>query len=567
MIMQLFPLVSNENKSLRFAVLLILLYVSPLWILGEGAHIRVHDNMDSNLAWYRVLVQSGEWFGSVHASIPQVINGLPRNALGTEWSGIVALHAFLPTMSAYAVSQTTTRLIAFLGMYVLLRYHVTKNKNETSINVGVALAFALTPFWPSGMLSTLGQPLALWALLNIRKGGGGWKEWLVLVGLPFYSSLILGFFFFLAAVFMLWLWDGVVAKRWSMPFLYGILVMGLVYVSVEYRLLASLVIADEPTSRNEFISSRLHWPQALRLTLKNFIYGHNHVKTLHTWIILPVTVVTLLLLLGKRKWRSEPIARIFILLFAGNMLLSLWYSFWFHVAWKPLKEQFSILTTFNFARFHFLRPMIIYVGFAAACVLWSHQGGKWGRTASKAVIVLQVLLLFSFNEEIFYRVKRQPSFQQFYAEEQFREIDTYIGRPKETYRVVSIGLHPAIAQFNGFYTLDAYNNYYPLSYKHTFRKVIAKELEKSPKLRAYFDQWGGRCYLFVAELGKKYDYRKTSRKQVHNLELNVDILKQLGGRYIFSAVPIRNANANQLMLLRVFDHKQSAWKVYLYEVE
>ena len=34
---------------------LLVLYVSPLYILGENAHIRVHDNLDSNIAWYKVL--------------------------------------------------------------------------------------------------------------------------------------------------------------------------------------------------------------------------------------------------------------------------------------------------------------------------------------------------------------------------------------------------------------------------------------------------------------------------------------------------------------------------------
>jgi hypothetical protein len=377
---------------------------------------------------------------------------------------------------------------------------------------------------------------------------------------------VLGFFFFLAAVFMLWLWDGIVGKRWCLPFLGGILGMGFIYAAVDYRLLASLVVTDEPTSRNEFISSRLHLTQSLRLALTNFMYGHNHVKTLHTWIILPVTLLTLLMLMAKRSWRSEPAARLFIMLLALNLLLSVWYAFWFHIAWKPLKEQFALLTTFNFARFHFLRPMVIYVGFALACLLLWRKGGKWGRLGSKAAIALQVLLLFGFNEEIVYRVEREPSFREFYAEEQFRDIEAYIGQPKEAYRVASIGLHPAIAQYNGFYTLDTYNNYYPLSYKHAFREVIAKELKKSPKLKSYFDHWGGRCYLFVAELGQKYDYRKNSAKQIRHLDLNMDALKQLGGRYIFSALPIRNAKDNQLKLLHIFNHERSAWKVYLYEV-
>ena len=83
----------KEKAFVVTALIIIALFVSPLFILGENAHIRVHDNLDSNLAWYKVLKESGEIFGSLEAVIPQVMNGnLLRNAFGTEWSGIVWLH-------------------------------------------------------------------------------------------------------------------------------------------------------------------------------------------------------------------------------------------------------------------------------------------------------------------------------------------------------------------------------------------------------------------------------------------------------------------------------------------
>lgn len=41
---------SREKRYLIFAFSVILLYVLPLYILNEDAHIRVHDNLDSNIA-------------------------------------------------------------------------------------------------------------------------------------------------------------------------------------------------------------------------------------------------------------------------------------------------------------------------------------------------------------------------------------------------------------------------------------------------------------------------------------------------------------------------------------
>ena len=101
--------------------------------------------------------------------------------------------------------------------------------------------------------------------------------------------------------------------------------------------------------------------------------------------------------------------------------------------------------------------------------------------------------------------------------------------PEDQYRVASIGLHPAIAQYNGFYTLDSYNNFYPLTYKYQFRKVIENELAKNKTIRTYFDEWGGRRYIFTDELGKHYMFKKSSKKRVENLQLRTDVFKEMGG--------------------------------------
>lgn len=551
-----------EPKAVAFAFLLMAIYVAPLFILGEDAHIRVHDNLDSNIAWYKVLVESGEWFGGFHSTVPQIINGLPRNAFGTEFSGIVLLHALFPTMTAYALSQTVTRVIAFIGMYLLLKTHFVKEADAWPIRVFVSLAFALTPFWPSGMLSTLGHPLALWAFLNIRARRFTWREWLALGLLPLYSSLVLGFFFFLVAAGLLWLRDLIVKRDFNPVFFGSIAFMTAVFLMVDYRLLLSLVLSEAPTSRNEFFNSYFNLKQSVRHTFVNFIYGHNHVETKHTKVILPMTILTLMLIAGQK--RRDRTARTFLMLLGINFALSAWYAFWFNQGWKPLKEQFSLLTTFNFARFHFLRPLVIYVGFALACLLFwkAHRAGRW---LVIGALGLQLFVLFQSNDEFVQRKLRSPTVRQFYAVEQFADIREAIGLPQRNYRVASIGLHPAVAQYNGFYTLDTYNNFYPLTYKHRFRRIIAAELDKNADLRKYFDYWGGRCYIFVDELGKKYDYRKNSKKQIRALQLDTKAFKDMGGRYFFSSVPIANSGANRLKLLGIFDHGQSAWRIYVYE--
>ncbi|OOE10693.1 DUF6044 family protein [Fictibacillus arsenicus] len=551
-------IVSNEQKLLYIALTIILLYLSPLFILGENAHIRVHDNLDSNLAWYKVLKESGQMFGGVNSTIPQIINGLPRNALGTEFSGIVWLHAIFPTMIAYAISQSITRFFAFAGMYLLLKKHFLHEKKYAVITIGTALAFALTPFWPSGMLSTLGMPLALWAFLNIRKGEKGWKNYLVLGLLPLYSSFVLGFFFFLFAMGIFWLTDVLRKKGWNWPFFFSILFMTFVFMLVEYRLVYSFIYDDEPNTRDEYFHARLPFWWVTRLTFKNFVLGHTHVMTVHGLFVLLVTILAFIVVIWKRLWQKE---KVFVFLLGLNFALSAWYAFWFYKGWLPLTERFHFMDTFNFARFHFLRPIAIYMGFALGLkIIWENRTLK---NIIPYFILGQIVLLCLFNDEFIYRKK--PTVKEFYAEELFQDIEKYINRPLDRYRVASIGIHPAIAQYNGFYTLDTYNNFYPLTYKYAFREIMDKELAKNKRLRTYYDEWGGRCYIFTDQLGKHYMFKKNSSETLKNLQLNIEPFKQLGGEYIFSALPIENAAEIKLELENVFESDTAAWKIYLYK--
>ena len=552
---------TRERIYFLLAILIIALWVAPYFILGEHAHMRIHDNLDSNIAWYKVLVDSGQLFGPIQANIPQIINGeLSRNAFYSEYYGIVELFRFFPPVIAYGLNQAISRFFAFLGMYLLLKKYVIQGENQGFIIIVSALTFALIPFWPNGMLSIVGMPLALWAFMNIRNREQMIISIVTITLLPFYSTFMLGFFFFLSAMGVVWLVDAIRTKKPRLRLLFSIAYMTVIYLAIEYREIASLIFSHEQTNRSEFFESKNNLMQTIILIFKNYIIGHNQDQTLFEFVILPVSLIALVIVIVQKSWKRE---KLFIGLHLANFLLSVWYAFWWYEGWVPLKQKISILNTFNFSRYHYLRPMIIYVLFAVSLqILWRYQK-KW-RIAAVVFAVLQMGVLIPSNEQIRYHTS--PSFGEFYAVKEFAEIKKFIGKPVQDYRVASIGLHPAIAQYNGLYTLDTYNNFYPLSYKHQFRKIIAPELAKNKALKSYFDQWGGRCYLFVDELGKNYMFSKHSSKVIRHLNLNIHAFKQLGGDYILSAVPIENARENRLDLQKVFQAKDSYWKIYLYKV-
>lgn len=566
-------MLQQEKSYLIVALLIITAWVLPYFILNGNAHMRIHDNLDSNLGWYEVLKNSGNLFAPINTPMEQIMNGnFSRDTYYSEFYAMVFLFQLFPPVIAYGISQAITRFVAFLGMYLLLKKHVFKKQNKDSSNssaiysiiiIGTALTFALTPYWPSGMLSILGMPLALWSFLNIRSGDRNWKNFLVLTVLPFFSTFVIGFFYFLVAIGGLWLYDCCKTKKWNFLFFFSIVYMLGIYLLIDYRLVLSMIapVSDELTNRDVFYQSKLNLMETLRLIVKNYVISHNQDRTISQYIILPLTTFCLIFILGKKQWKEH---KLFIGLHILNVLLSTWYAFWFFEGWQPLKERVGILTSFNFARFHYLRPMILYVLFALSLKMLLDRKGYW-KHAVYLLIIAQIMALIPNNEEIKY--KNQPSYSEYFATEQWKEIKEYIGKPMDQYRVVSIGMHPDVAQYNGFYTLDSYSNIYPLSYKNEFRKIIEPELNKNKALKEYYDDWGGRSYIFVAELGKKYQFSKHSDRSIKDLEINTEQLKKMGGEYVLSALPIENAEETHLTFLKSFESKESYWKIYLYEVQ
>lgn len=555
----------STRNLIWLACLIILAYLLPYYILGEDTHIRVHDNLDSNIVWYKLLAESGMIFSLPDSTLPQVINGLPRSALASGLDAAVWLYVLFEPFTAYTISQTIMRFVAFFGMYLLLSRDVLKNDNKPLIAVGVALGYALLPYWPSGALSIAGLPLALHIFLTIRREGKSAPKhyWIYLFLMTFFSNFILSFIFFLGLMGLIWLIDWIRTKTFNAPFFLSIAGMTFMYLIKNYMLVYSMFIDSGFTPhREEMNLGHKNFPETLELFRKNFLESHTHVLDLHQEIILPTIIIALVLAAVRRTGFKSLIS-----LLALNALFSLFYAFWYWEGMRLLKDNISLFNTFNFARIHFLRPMLWYIMFAIALwIIWQACRGWIGKSIVLVLIVLQCGLLFNETEELKYGRVDTPTFKEFYATDLFTDIEQYIDKDKEDYRVASIAMHPTIAQYNGFYTLDTYNNSFPLEYKHEFRDIIAPELEKNKTLKNYFDTWGGRLYMYVAEIGKHYVFTKDSKRVIEDLDINTDQLKSMGGDYVFSGLPIENSEDTGLIFEETFEHPDTEWKIYLYRV-
>jgi len=562
--------IAQSHIYLICASAIVIAYLAPLFVLWDNAPTLVHDNLDSNVVMFKILADSGQLFGSMNDTIPQIMNGIPRNVLGSEFNAIQWLYLLFDPYMAYVLNLTVMHITAFIGMYLLLKKYFLDNKEDKIILVGVALSFALLPFWPSGGLSVSGMPLLLYAFLNIRSKMWSIIDWTIIALFPLYSSFALAGFFIIVALGIFWFFEFIRSRKPNYPFFAAIILIVVIYCLVEYRLIYNMFFDTGYLShRIEFRAiDNLNLFGALKRSIGIFIFGQYHAASLQQYFI-AVSVATAFLILIIKRVRYNS-----FLIFLGIVaIIALFYGLWQWEEIVLIRSHFVIGRTFQLDRFYFLYPLLWYLIFGLALKIIA-DNLKHGRIMILLLLALQIGLLFSVTDESYQSggigifLSDQPSFDEFYSPDLFAEIKNAIGTKNPSdYRVISIGIYPAVSQYNGFYALDSYQGNYPLKYKHEFRRIMAEELEKNDAYRSYFDNWGSKCSVLVSELNDNFVNFKYSNNTINNLNINSQFLFEMGGRYVISAVHIKNAEANNLKLIGIFENVSSPWKIWLYSVE
>ena len=475
-------------------------------------------------------------------------------------------------------ASCVVRIVALAGMALLLRSYVLPG-GISWVTAAQACAFALLPFYPFA-LSIAGQPLLFCAVLNLGTGRHKPAGLLVVALFPFLSSLVLiGFALVpMLAVYFVYRWRA--TRQLNLWLLAALALFAGGYLACNYRLFLNWFVASDYVSmRREWAVSGATLRTALKTALLNLLQGQYHAASMQFPLVLLAALLAVASCAAKRtpddrvSWRQgwkgilgegnySPALVVVAVLLLINGLLSFVYGLatWQRTVQWIAASHMGVLRVFQYDRVHYLHPAFWGVVFACALEQVALKV-RSGRALASGLLALQLMWLAQGIRE------ERISFHQFYSPELFAEIEDYIGKPQPSYRVASLGLHPGVALYNGFYTADGYCPDYPLEYKHRFRKVIAAELAKSEDIANYFDGWGSRCYLFSAELNRQYVLTKDQMpRRVQSLDIDTAALYDLDVRYLLSAVEIVNAPALGLELQRVFERDDSPWQIYLYRL-
>ncbi|MCR5886367.1 DUF6044 family protein [Hymenobacter sp. J193] len=561
-----------RSSPLLWALVALTVLLLPLVVLGPQSYITIDDNLDAEVSVPYLLARTNTALDyGAHTVVPQIMNGLPRNALRPGLSLTVACFELLPPLPAYLLNMVLVRLAGLLAMYALLRHWLLPAREQRGMAAAVALVWALLPVYSIYGVSVLGQPAVLLALRELRLNGRAWWPWLVLLLFPLWSSLVLAGVFVLAGAAAYLACADWLQRRLSWRAWLGVGLLALSSAVVEFPLLYSLLSHQFVPHRVEFDLLRLT-PTSLtaqvRSTVQLALLGQYHSSLFFRGVML--LTLPLAWWQARRRGRAFP-GRLVVGLLGLLLGLAVFGGFYLSFL-RGAQEAVSPLRTFNLSRFHFLTPLLWLVVWVLA--LRTLPAGR-GRAVLVAAQLLVVLLMnrewaLNLRQLLGQPVATEPNYQQFVAPQLFARVAHSIQRQSglrpAQYRVACLELPPAVAQLNGFCTLDSYQNNYPLAYKHQFRSVVAGELTKDELLRTYFDAWGNRCYLMAAELGKNFRVGANQHPPLQNFAFDAAAFRGLGGRYVVSAVALARPARSGLQLVGDFADPAAYWHLFVYEV-
>ncbi len=593
----------NDRKGrgwICLGLLGILVIMAPYFLLGQDSVVTYHDQLDGELIAY--ILQARHLFrGNI---LPEFMNGASKTALTLPAPFFVLFFLGGNAYWALTAMALLEKMCGFLGMYLLVREFV----EEKWIAAGTGFLYGCLPFLPVYGMSQFGIPMLLWCMLQLRKGSHMLAAWCYAAFYALSSSLVLAGFGILGMGLLWILWDWAVRKQaaGAKRLLTAWLLMLGIYIAENCRLLGQLLGLGE-----EFISHKSVYEHSAvpfgQVFLQSFLKGEQHSRDSHT-LFLGIIFLSLAAGLALRhrlfrdgRGQSHTASFVKKLQIMGiclgcNVFFCVTTAIWNSGAGVFLRSRLFVLGAVQIDRLLWMAPCMWYL--AAACGMglawnvWLQAGrreengrtglarlaaGLWVLVFAAAAGVTGIWLLLAGDFKSNLQKLRNPeypmlSYQDYYALGVMEQVKEFLGEASgqepEAYRVVSLGIAPAVALYHGFYCLDGYSNNYSLAYKEQFRRVIAPELEKSDYLREYYDGWGNRCYLFSAEIPGYVTVEKNGFF-FQDYCLDTKALYEMGGRYLLSAAYILNAEELGLSLMNEtpFETPDSYYRIFVYSVE
>ena len=291
----------SKNAFIIIALSILVIYLLPYYYNIENSKFLIHDNLDSNVVWFKNLAESGELFNHSGGVIERTLNGLSRKFYPSDLNIHTITYYIFPPIYAYCILIIFNHVIALLGMYLLAGFLLRKKQNKKLISAVVALMFSLIPFWPSGGLTVAGQPLLLYSFLNLINKRNLILSWSIIFFFPLCSSLHLGNIFFMTTGFLIFIMFSLKRKKFYPNVILACLIFTISSVVIEHRILYEFFVQKSVLQRSiSHVSNALNLNGLIGVSSLQILKGQYHFFG-RTWPFIPLILCFNFFILKSKK--------------------------------------------------------------------------------------------------------------------------------------------------------------------------------------------------------------------------------------------------------------------------
>ena len=576
----------KKNWYIYLTGALLLIQAAVFLVFRGESYFQIHDNLDLFMAHYEMLKKAGIWFA--HGVNAPILHGISRDLFGSEFNLYNIFYILLPSYWAYLAGYAAKIAVGIFS-FTLLSGDIYKERYEKyrPLILVIATAYGMIPVFPTYGIAFTSVPLIIYFLrrLYFEKDLKKRLPWYVAV---FFYPLVSyfsyhGFFilsYMVLAVIILWIRD----REFPKSTFLSIVILSLGYILLEYRLFGAMLGDDTITIRTTMDHGNLTFGQAMRTAFDEFVNASFHSEDSHTYVVLAVVLIGIVIINASliRKGQAvkiltEPVNLVMLWIIFNVLIFGL-YQF------APFRHLFEMLipplTGFEFARTAYFNTFLWYAELLLVCVRMYDCGKKNLALLANLIVTLSVLVVMFVPQvynDFYYTCYNQAykvikhketstvNYNEFYSVKLFEKIKEDIGYDGEW--SASYGMHPAILNYNGIASVDGYLGMYAQEYKDKWTKVIEPAFEGSPSISSYFLGWGARVNLISASDENTYAPLRVMDLKDRRLICNMDELKSLDCRYIFSRIEFSNADEIGISMMGGYTDSSSPYTIYVYRIK
>lgn len=524
--------------------------------------IEVHDNLDQTTAWLNLLKENEAFFSSNDKILP-FMNGLQRSLFSPETQLINILYLLFPPLLYHIVVIILKFSIAFFSFNLLAKYLVRNYDDIAWFVLILSVSFGLIPGYENLYFAIASLPLITYLYIRFLD-----ERRLFLLSCIFLYPILsditrFGMFilFFMGVHSIVLFFQKKYTQMLGSALSVFVLTLG--YILVEYRLIYSMILAKEPSMRKATIL--IPERNFIKVFFEGLLHGQYHFYSF-SYIFL-LFIFYLIYIVKKKKLSLNKDVVIVASIIVFNCFL---YALYLTTDFSNfLGDIISPLAGWNFYRSLWFNAFLWHL-LAVLLIQNTYPYIKKNVLFFFCCIQLSFVVISPVYGNFFYYTlkgnisslnKHTLSHKEFYSENLFKDIKQKINY-KNDQKVLAYGFHPAVLTFNGFFTVDGYHNAYYLKDKLRFRKLIEPGLNLSEKNKKYFDDWGGRAYVFSEEVS----YRPTREKHDSEvgLPINYDIAREMDIKYVISNYPLKPEK--NLVMKGIYTADRSPYVIRVYSI-